>query len=374
MFISPFRNILQSLAFVALAAAPMAGQAETFSFLTETDGFHPAPSLDSVLSGASLDYMVTGNTAGTTSSHILVTGMVPVGSSTTVYTGDYRGVDLSTGNESDMGKVVLTLPNPVSVPEGSVSSPIVAVIPRSGDWPDSMPSGNPLSGYNGNSTGDTTEQTLTLSVETDTATYSGTANYTVIDQNTLELDGFTLSDGSNSWQMESTTLDRVNVDLQGYLSVSDPSNATDMEVTSLHLSALPDQDTDLIPDFMDEDVGPVPTWTPTTTGEYVLNPRTFGWFYNDDNEWSYAEGTGWIFRRDFPWFYHPNWGWVYFLERERNSAKTYLFLEAGNTWLEANFGNTKSRAKWFYAFEQDKWGDWTDPEPADENNLHFSEL
>ncbi|MDP0501319.1 MAG: hypothetical protein Q7P63_14595 [Verrucomicrobiota bacterium JB022] len=344
-----------------MAGLPLLAHAETTSFTATTTGFKPATTLDQVLSGASLDFLVSTAADASASTHILVTDLMPVGDSDTVYEGEYTGVTLSSGATADTGKVVLKLDAAVPVPSGSVSSPIVGIIPRAGAFPEAA-SLNPLDAGEGESTVNTDTDTIALSFSAGGSTYTGNATYTVKSQSEIELSAFALTDGTSTWQFEATTFERSYATLTGFASLSDASASADMAVTKFVLNYFVDKDTDMVPDFMDSNVGEQPTLTPDDE-EWVFNPNLFRWFYNNGDDWTFTDGMSWFYTASFPWIYSPEWGWVLFGEAAPQSAAAYLWIDELSTWVYTKTTRNQGEAKFFYAFEQQQNGSWRNANP-----------
>ena len=148
------------------------------------------------------------------STHILIDGLIPVESGSDVLTSNYRGIDISTGTEYDVGQVTLTLPSGAST--SGASSPIVGIVARTtptgggSGWSAYTTSG--LSGTQiGGSTGSvdidpTTSGTMTFALTSSAGALTGSATYTVVDASTIAVDAFDLTDPSGTYSFSAMEL------------------------------------------------------------------------------------------------------------------------------------------------------------------------
>lgn len=177
----------------------MAAQVE--SFLTSSD-------FSLVTSDVELRFSELAQASGDNlSTHILIDGLVPVEDGSDILTSSYRGVDIATGNEFDVGQVVLTLPDGAG--SDGASSPIVGIVAR--NTPSSGTSGwsqytvAELTGTQiGGSTGSvdidtTTSGTMTFALTSSAGALTGSADYTVVDASTIEVAAFDLTDPSGTF-------------------------------------------------------------------------------------------------------------------------------------------------------------------------------
>lgn len=366
MFCSNSSLRLKAMAALALAAMPLSAGAQTFSFSAWAQGLLDSPTS---VNGITIDYFVTQNSDNAnTSTHILLTGLTPVGTSARVLEGEYVGVVLSSGAELDTGKIVLTLPADLTVPAGGVSSPIVGIVPRSGTWTGSA-SSNPLNNASANvvydddaSFGTTNPRSITLKLKKDGKTYTGTTTYTATSESSLDLAAFTLTDGTTSWNMAASTFSLSYGELSGFISLADAGNTSDLAVTRVVMNAFPDVDTDMIPDLMDSNVGDPVLVLNGGTWEY--NGSNFGWYYNyPASSWIFVKGAaiGNLYAENYPWVYHPSWGWLYMTQRRTWDGRVVIWMAGANSWITTNINENFEDSKWFYVFGSDQWGIWTEP-------------
>jgi hypothetical protein len=231
--------------------------------------------------------------------------------------------------------------------EGVVTSPIVGVVTRSQEW-DSYTVTVPESsvgdseGWSTYTSGGDGTGTLSLAVTRDADTITGAAGYTVVDENTVSLDPFSLTVGSNLYLFEGVTLTWDGIYYRGELLSSDSTEYSSI-LFMLVLSHLPDADADGIPDLSDLDIASssnpwaaVPLDLPTRTKQVGL-----GWIWDDPYPylWSYA------FNR-----------WVFVWEGS-TLGNLYLYVYDAPTeeWIWAN----DSWNGWYYSYNRADWFDAT---------------
>lgn len=269
---------------------------------------------------------------GTNSStHVLVEGLSPLEDGTLYYVSPYQGIDSSNGEIQDLGMVMLEMPEAVSLPEGTVSSPIVGVLQRPGSWSDyalSMPTTS-LGGASGTSTYDT--GTLDLTLARDAEVFTGSTTYTVLDQDTLELDAFTMvMDGGMSVELSGTTLLRSGDMFSGTVTNLSDGAAYDSLLFSIKLLDIPDLDDDGIPDISD----------PSVDGGGVLVVDDwlrldFSWVYGYTPEWGVSTYMGYVFVGYLPWVYQVDLGMLYYFSSAGNN---HYFWSPSRGWLLINEG------------------------------------
>lgn len=239
-----------TLATGSLAASQMTVSIDAFNSL---DTF-------SITSGSDLNLRVTelypaeGTNAST---HILIEGLTPLEDGTNVYASPYTGVDSNTGNEQDAGMLYLEMPSGAALPEGSVASPIVGVVARAGAWGDYSPM-TPQTSIGGSSgTGDYGSGQITLTLARGNEVLTGTTNYTVVDQETISIDPFTITvDAGVSYDLSGATLMRDDNVFYGTITNLSNGAQYDSLIFSIGLSGIPDLDGDGIPDISDDEVTP----------------------------------------------------------------------------------------------------------------------
>jgi hypothetical protein len=205
------KSIPLLLASTALTmSAPLWGatmDANIEAFLTSSD-------FNLVSSDVQLRFTELAPADGTNNStHILIDGLVPVESGSDVLTSNYRGIDIATGDEYDVGQVTLTLPSGAST--SGASSPIVGIVARntptdSSGWSayaTASLSGTDIGGSTGTIDIDTTTSgTMTFAMTSPNGALTGTANYTVVDENTIDVEAFDLTDPSGTYGFAPMTL------------------------------------------------------------------------------------------------------------------------------------------------------------------------
>ncbi|MFP4281643.1 MAG: hypothetical protein ACLFU2_03365 [Opitutales bacterium] len=177
------------------------------------DGFFdPDPSNFQLIPGDSnLEFRYTTLTApdgANESTHILIEGLVPVGSSTSTLASRYVGIDSSDGSEYDSGVVYLDLGQ--ALPNDVAAGPIVGIAPRAGGWDEAedTQTAGPLAGAVGTVTFDDADDSgmMDFSFDVDGTTYTGSAPYDLVSASEIAVDPVTLSGGGNSVDLLGFTL------------------------------------------------------------------------------------------------------------------------------------------------------------------------
>ena len=288
----------------ALAGPFVLVQAETMtvsveSFLEPT-GFSITDGDDLKLRVSELAGPDTNN-----SSHILLESLSPLAEGSLVYASPYYGLEVSSGEVQDEGVVYLEMPADVQVPEGSVSSPIVGIVERSGSWED-YNTNTPTSSVGGASgDGEYDGGSIVLSLVRDSETFSGAANYSVIDENTIELDPFSLTkDGTDTIELSGATLIRDGGAFSGSVTNLGADALYDSLLFTVRLADIPDVDADGIPDISDSEIG--------ATGLAVdeWNTTNFGFLWGLTPDWGWSYVFGYVYVPLDPYIYHPHFGWM----------------------------------------------------------------
>jgi hypothetical protein len=244
--------------------------------------------------------------AGTnTSTHVLIEGLSPLEDGTSVYASTYSGINVDSGEVQDVGILYLEMPAGSGIPEGTVVSPIVGVVQRGGPW----------TGFSltypgtsvGGSAGDSSYQsgTISMTLIRNMETFTGSTSYSVVDQDTLTLEPFTLvKDGATSYSMSGATMTRDGDRFYGTLTNLSDGAAYDSLLFSIQFTSLPDLDNDSIPDISDPEV---------VTGLKVndWNFTEISWVYGYTPAWGYSLFMGFVYMADSPWIYSVNRGWTY---------------------------------------------------------------
>jgi hypothetical protein len=266
------------------------------------------------------------------SSHILLESLSPLSEGSLVYASPYYGLEVSSGEIQDEGVVYLEMPADVQVPEGSVSSPIVGIVERSGSWDDYNPD-VPTSSVGGASgDGDYDGGSIVLSLVRDSETFSGAANYTVIDENTIELDPFSLTkDGTETIELSGATLIRDGSIFSGSVTNLGEDALYDSLLFTIRLAEIPDVDGDGIPDISDGEIGQ----TGLTVNEW--NTTNFGFLWGLTPDWGWSFVFGYIYVPLDPYVYHPHFGWMveaasFPIDGGGGSSRWFVSLE-GYGWM-----------------------------------------
>ncbi|MCC5835011.1 MAG: hypothetical protein JJU20_09785 [Opitutales bacterium] len=278
---------------------------------------------------------------GDSTSHLLINGLDRYSDDApaNVVTSNYEGINASTGATQERGIIQLTLPDG-AIDSNGTSSPIVGVVARSGSWSDynAQPSDTVLGGQTGLSqfnTGSNLEGTLDISIS---GGFTGTANYTAESATVLNLEAFTLSNGSTSRSFFPTTVtwDGATRSYVGPLMTSNDYTADlyDSTFFTLRLSNIPDADRDGIPDIADPNVQ---VDLVVAMGEWTADSR-IGNFRGTTSEWAYSTKLGFFAPGRFPWIYQAHYGWLRFetrLPSPDNHVVWYYSAEA-SSWVYVN--------------------------------------
>lgn len=315
-------STLSGVFLLAFSTASAASLTVTFESFLEPSDFN-------FTGGESLNLRVTELTSPETNSstHLLVESLSPLESGSLVYASSYAGVDIESGEEQDTGVLYLEMSGPVDVPEGSVSSPIVGVVERSGSWDDYNPV-QPVSSVGGASgTGDySTEGSLVVSLEREGENFAGTASYSVVDEDTVELEPFSLiKDGVETIELSGATLVRDGLTFSGAVTNQGVDALYDSLLFAVRLTDMPDTDMDGVPDLTDAsmDSGIV-----LTVGEWQTTP--LGTMYGATESWGWSLDYGFVEVARAPVYYQPFAGWM--------------------QWMGED-----GEADWFYGLSHDGW-------------------
>ena len=147
--------------------------------------------------------------------HVLIEGLSPLADGSSNYASTYSGINVTTGAIQDSGMVYLIMPNDGQPPEGTIVSPIVGVVQRTGDWSSTFPSATMTdisSGTGATPAGTANYNGSTISFNLSNGTDQFTAvdvSYQKLDTDTILLDPFTLNTGGfESHQMSESVLIR----------------------------------------------------------------------------------------------------------------------------------------------------------------------
>ncbi len=212
----------------------------------------------SITSGSDLSLRVTelvpaeGNNDST---HILIEGLTPLEDGTNVYASPYTGVDVNTGNEQDAGMLYLEMPGGAALPEDSVASPIVGVVQRSGSWDNYGPMAPATSIGGSSGAGDYASGQITLSLVRGADAMTGVTDYTVVDENTITIEPFTISVNAGiSYNLSGATLLRDDAVFYGTITNLSNGAQYDSLIFAIELANIPDLDNDGVPDISDSEI------------------------------------------------------------------------------------------------------------------------
>jgi hypothetical protein len=254
--------------------------------------------------------------------HILIQGLTPVGDVQNVLVSSYEAVNLTSGAVQDVGMVYLSLPAGAEPPPGTVTSPIVGVVQRTGDWSQTMPS-TPSTTV-GDAAGDgffnVVTGSLSFSLSRNTETFTGNTRYTVLDADTVEIEAFTIHSGSNSYAFLPALLARDGNRLYGTIVTADAGMGFDSLMFAIEFLQLPDTDGDGIPDIVDSKapglnlaMEPLQWQTHPIVGQYIPLSAV----------WAYSPILGFFKADSFPYVYQASHGWMVVITR---ASSHYLWL------------------------------------------------
>lgn len=316
------------------------------------------PSGFSITSGDALNLRVAELTVPEVnqSTHILVESLSPLESGSLVYASSYAGVDIDSGETQDTGVVYMEMSGPMDVPAGSVSSPIVGIVERSGGWSEYSPMVPPssLGGVSGE--GDySTEGTFVLSLERGGSTFSGSVDYTVVDADTVELDAFSLiQDGVDTIELSGATLVRDGSVYSGTVTNQGASAEYDSLLFTVRLSEGPDADGDGIPDLTDQSME---AGLLLAVGEW--NSTDLGLMYGLTENWGWSLDYGFTEVSRAPIFYQPVAGWMHWVGGD--SAANWFYGYSHGGWMRVPMGGGGHYEYGVDADGNSSHGDFHDP-------------
>lgn len=298
-------------------------------------------------------------TAGANNStHVLIEGLAPLEDGTSYFASPYSGIDVASGETQDSGILYLEMPAGSELPAGTVASPIVGVVQRAGSWSDfslSFPS-TTIGGASGEGAYETGTLTLTLTRGSDT--FTGSTSYTVVDEDTIELDPFTVTaPGPTSVDLSGVTMLRDGSRFYGTATNLSAGAAYDSLLYSVQFTSIPDVDMDGIPDISDAEIDASGTLDPG-----VWNLTTAWYIYGHTAEWGYSPFLGHVLVR-FPWLYQPEFGWLYYHSAVGDGSRHWLWSpETGIGWIYVNQGHGgyflyDSGSGW-------QWNNFLEPNPS----------
>jgi len=240
-----------------------------------------------------------------TSTHMLVSGLLPATGADNVYASNYEAIDINNGEVQDAGAFYVNLPESIQSGAPPLSSAIVGVVPRQGSWSNYSPS-TPSQTTIGGATGTATMSSGSISMQLNRNGQTGSASiaFSMPDNDTLELDGFTLNFGGSNYPFDPTVLLRDEDRFYGTIASADP-----VEYQSLM--------------FVLELSGGAPGEIPLEIGRWIDDHR-LGMLFGVQADWAHSLDFGWLNLGDFPWMYHPELGWLSY-QRGDNSSALWLY-------------------------------------------------
>lgn len=303
--------------------------------------------------------------AQNSATHILIEGLLPVDPATpAVVSSAYTAINISTGAEQDAGYVIMELPQ--STPEpGVVTSPVVGIVSRAGAWNSFSPTPVATSVGNSNGQGTYDGQAGTLSISLNQAggkTITGSASYTIVDGETVQVQPFTLTVNSEQFPFLATTLKRSGTSYTGVLEASTPpplQYVPDSLMFFLSMIDTTDADTDGLPDFSDAVInGPQTDWD---TGATSLGSDSFDlpWFGKYTTYGAHNQNWLFLWEHGFVWVYGmaPNSIFLYTLDMDwmwtgqGTYPFMYRFASGAGYWMVYYQGTGSSTTpRWFYNY------------------------
>ncbi|MGC9451234.1 MAG: hypothetical protein ACP5I4_07280 [Oceanipulchritudo sp.] len=313
---------------IALAGASLTGQSVTVTI----EGFGDPTSFTNLDASLQLRVaeLIPAPGGVNNSTHVLVEGLSPVDPGTMNYASPYSGINVSNGEVQDMGMLYLVMPSGSELPEGTVASPIVGVVQRAGPWSDytlQYPATD-LGGAAG--TGELASGTLSMELNKDTSTFLGSTSYTMPDADTVEMDGFTLTqDGGTSYTLSAATLKRDGDRFYGTLT-SEPYDYNSL-IYAIELVGMG---------------GGISL----TEGAWTDGPA--GHVYGFSGDIGYGINLGFFLLGEGNWIYLMPYGWSH-LAHTTAGGGMYLYNLDANEWLYTE--NGWHRAMWVVGSDPAVW-------------------
>jgi hypothetical protein len=289
--------------------------------------------LFSITSGNNLDLRVaelTSAQGANSSTHILIEQLTVVeATDQEVFGSAYSGVDIATGEVQDTGVVYLRVPGGISVPEGSVASPIVGIVERAGSWSAyglQQPQA-PFGGLAGSGAFGAGQMSLSLSKGG--PSYTGAIDYTVVDVNTLEFDPFTVTAvGGEAVDLSGGFFVRNGDRYVASVANQNPGADYDSLFLQIFLSNIPDADNDGILDLVDDDVVPV---GPVDLLVGQVNATYAGDLFGLTANWGMSTDMGLVMAAGYNVLYHPHFGWMIVVSQPQ--AGTWWMYSPEHGWM-----------------------------------------
>jgi hypothetical protein len=171
-----------------------------------------------------------------------------------------------------------------------------------------------------------------LTLIRDAEVFLGTAAYEVLDEDSIEIQPFTLTkDGATSYQMSGTVLMRDGDRFYGTLTNLSDGAAYDSLLFSIAFTGIPDLDNDGIPDISDGEV----SGGGLTPNDWNLTE--IGWVYGYTPEWGYSLWMGFVYMANLPYIYQIDFGWFYLSTADPIAGgTTFWFYSQTLGWVFVN--------------------------------------
>lgn len=363
IYSSRMKNLFRLL-IIGVTVAPMGLSAA--SFTASIESFRSLRNFDSLPS--SLDLRVAalaGKDESAGSTHVLLRGLMPLSGAPGTYASAYQAINVNDDGDRDGGTIYLKMPED-NLPEGAVASPVVGIVSRAGSWDDFGPlvPTTTVGGSSGTSSYDADARTIQFSLRRGGVTFTGSAAYSVVDVDTLELAPFALTSGGLTHNFHDAVLYREDQRFYGLLESADLGADYNSLLFAVELADFPDVDGDSIPDISDPDVD--------GGGSNDANPE----YYDDSTvHWIYYFGGGWSlwiadnFNSNWGflyvgenynpeagvsgWAFHLDRGWVYFFDGSVTSHVFVFSIDLG--WLVASEGYGAGQ---YYRYDTDDFETW----------------
>jgi hypothetical protein len=282
------------------------------------------------------------------STHILIESLSPLEPDTLNFASPYSGINVNTGATQDVGVLYLQMPSGSTLPEGTVASPIVGVVERAGSWMDLTFPETTVGGSSG--PGTYASGTIDLSLTKGLEQFNGAVAYTVVDEDTIDLEPFSITkSGPVTYDLSGTTLLRDGSRFYGTVTNLSAGAAYESLLFEIQFTGIPDADMYGIPDISDSEIGGglvVGQWSMTSLGYMYGSNADWGYSYflgflDMNLPWVYQASFGWMYFYDAVpsegayWFYSPTIGWIYV--KGNGGGKFQTNDGGGGGWISNNF-------------------------------------
>ncbi len=304
--------------------------------------------------------------------NILITGpLASVGPRARAWIGArYVGVDSTnpvfTVLEEGVAAFQLSSPYRRALDDGSFATDMVALIPRNGPWSSvsTVPASSPLAGASGTASA----SDLSINLSLGGLSLAGSIGYAVEDQTHIQLAPFALAGAATSHQFSDGWLDLdAGGKYSGLIVSKDPANFDSIAYV-IHISGLPDADSDGNPDITDRTS---PIWYAPyyVAGKGVVESDWFGAFSLFGSDVVFHNALRWIYcTSQEQWLIAYNFSEIGWLATNAASYPyIYLYelpsvdgqsMEQGWAYLSENVGDD---GIWVFFFNGSRALSGTDP-------------